>query len=112
MPIKLPVPDASWSQTSISLGGESYDITYRYNERDHRWRMDIYQEDTPVKLGLKIVEWTPVLSYLHLDAFNHGEIICVRNKADPNPVGRDNLGIGKSYELMYISNNEILNAVG
>lgn len=102
--IIINVPDASWSESRMSLGGTYYKIIFRYNETDKRWRMDIYLSDnTPVIEGVKIMgESQPLLGKHILPAFSHGDIFCIRQKDDGLPCGRYNLGIGLPYELVYI----------
>lgn len=107
MPLKLPVPQASWSSQNITLGGLDYNFIYSYNTRDGRWRFDIYLNQEPVILGIKVVEEQLFLRNYLLSSFDHGDIACLRVKEDGLPVGRDNLGQGKSYELVYFTNEEL-----
>lgn len=110
MAIKIAIPDAAWSESSPSLGGITYDITFRFNDRDiedPHWRMDIRRGSVDIRLGVKVVPYLLLLDRYTLDDFNHGDIICVRSKSDYSPVGRDNFGIGKAYELIYLTNQEI-----
>jgi hypothetical protein len=107
MPIKLPVPNVSHAITQITLGGLEYTFTYDYNTRDERWRFDISLIDTPVILGVKVMENQSLLARYLLDDFDHGDVFCFRIEEDGNPVGRDNLGIDLPYELVYLTNAEI-----
>lgn len=106
--LKLPVPEQSWSSQNISLGGLDYQFIYSYNTRDERWRFDIYLDEEPVILGIKIMENQRFLDNYILPDFDHGDIFCLRVKDDGLPVGRDNLGQGKSYSLVYFSNQELI----
>lgn len=111
MALKIPVPDSAWSEISVTLGGQAYDITFRFNDRDieeKHWRMDIYQDNTPVLLGIRISPYIPLLSRYRLDLFDHGELICVRMFKGEDKLTRNNFGIGKTYELVYYSNEELL----
>lgn len=110
MPLKINVPDSGWSEQNISLNGVTYRFEFHFNGRDERWRMDIYLEDTPVIKGIKIMENQSLLGRYNLEDFDHGDIFCFRMEEDGNPVGRDNLGISKPYQLVYYSNDEILNS--
>ena len=114
MPLKIPVPDAAWSEVTVPLGGQTYDITYRFNERDPDhpfWVMDIFKESVPVLTGIKLVSNSPLIGYLGLDGFRHGELICQRMLSTTKEPGRDNVGSGKEYELVYYSAGEILAAL-
>lgn len=114
MPVKIPVPDASWGEVTVPLGGETYDITYRYVERDPEdphWRMDIYQGTTTVMVGIKLVADSPLIGIYALDDFRHGEILCQKMLSTNDTPGRGNVGIGKEYELVYYSLEELIAAL-
>lgn len=105
--LKLPVPTASWATQNISLGGLDYTFIFSYNSRDERWRFDIYLQEDPVILGVKVVENQFFFRNYILPNFDHGDIACLRIQDDGKPVGRNNLGQGLPYELVYFSNQEI-----
>ena len=107
MPISLPVPSVSWAITSITLGGLEYSFTYSFNERDNRWRFDVVLGGEVVISGVKVLENQSLLSRYILDDFDHGDVYCVQVDEDEDPVGRNNLGIGLSYGLVYLTNAEI-----
>lgn len=107
MPFTLEIPTTANEELETSLAGIAYKFIYTFNTRDSRWRLSIYKDGSPVILGLKIVENVSLLSQYLLDDFDHGDIFCIRSKDDGNPVGFDNLGIGKAYELVYLSNEEL-----
>lgn len=107
MPLVLPTPQSTWSSQDVTLAGRDYTFEYRYNTRDKRWRVDIYSEETPVVLGLKIMENQSLLSNYRLPLFDHGDIYCLRSKDDGLPVGRYNLGQDRAYSLLYYTNEEL-----
>jgi hypothetical protein len=107
MPLSLPVPDAAWSSQGITLGGKDYTFTFSYNTKDSRWRFDISLGGVVVIAGVKVMENQSLLSRYILEDFDHGDILCMRFKDDDLPVGRDNLGLGKPYELIYFTNEEL-----
>lgn len=107
MALKIPVPASSWSSQTITLGGKEYTFEYTYNTRDERWRLGIYYQGDAIITGLKIVENAPLLETYTLPDFDHGDIYCVRIKDDGENVSRNNLGYGKSYELIYVTNEEL-----
>ena len=111
MALSLPVPEVSFASTSITLGGIEYSITYSFNERDERWRMDILTDSEVVILGVKIMEEESLLGRYILPLFTHGDIFCVRLKDDGKQVGRDNLGLGLPFDLVYLTNAEIAQAI-
>jgi len=44
--------------------------------------------------------------YALLD-FDHGELVVFKMKQTDEPLGRDNFGNGKAYELLYVSREEL-----
>ena len=105
----IPVPEVSNATLNLQLGGLEYTFIYSYNERDARWRFDLYLQDTPVITGVKIVESQFFFSKYILSGFDHGDIACIRTGSSKDAASRDNVGIGKNYELVYFTNEEIAN---
>ncbi len=103
MASKIPVPEVSWSEVNVSLGGQEYKITYTFNERDERWRFDL--ED--IILGVKVMENQELTGRYLLEGLGQGDIYCIRYKRDGLDVGFSNLGIDDPYELVFLSNSEI-----
>jgi hypothetical protein len=112
MALKINVPDNAWSEQSISLSGIDYRFVFYFNDRDSRWRLDIFSSETPVITGIKIMEnQALVTANYYPDLFQHGELFCIRVKQDGLPVGRSNLGFNKAYEIMYLTVEEV-NEIG
>jgi hypothetical protein len=106
MPLSIPTPKTSNSKQNITLNGVAYDFILSFNEKDSRWRLSIYLGDVPVILGVKLVENMKLFSRYILPDFNHGNLVCVKRKSTTKPLGRDNLGIGQEYELIYVRNED------
>ena len=104
--ININVPNASWSESLHILSGIQYEFTFRYNERDNRWRLDIRSLGVDVDLGVKIMENTNLLEFRDLPLFDHGVLYCIRIKDDGKLCTRDNLGIDLPYEILYMTNEE------
>lgn len=105
--LKINVPNFSWSEQAVTLDGKQYRFVFRFNERDQRWRLDIYLGSTPVILGVKILENVFLLGEYYPEGFQHGDLFCGRLREDNNPVGRTNLGFGKPFELVYYTRAEL-----
>ena len=112
MALSLNIPEVAWSTQEVTLGGLEYTMVLKFNTRDKRWRLSLYRSGVPLVVGIKLVESQPLLYRYPLEDFSHGELYVFRNEQDNLPVGRDNLGIGKPYELRYYSNAEIAEIVG
>lgn len=107
MALKIPVTDNAYSNQELTIAGIKYNFKFSYNGRDSRWRLSIFIDDTAVILGVKIMENEALLGRYRLTTFAHGDLIVLRVKDDGQDCGRNNFGIGKAYELIYITNAEI-----
>lgn len=109
MAIFIPTPESVYSEITVSLGGQTYNIVYTYNEIDESWRLSLYTYEGDVIIeGVKIMENEFLLGRYRLELFNHGDIACFRFSSNAKrPPTRDNLGIGKEHTLVYITNEEL-----
>ncbi len=107
MPTLLKGPSNAWETQEVSLAGLNYTFEYKFNTRDERWRLSIYLEGNPVKVGIKIMENQDLLSRYIIEDFSHGTLICLRMKDDGLPVGFSNLGIDLPYTILYYTNEEL-----
>lgn len=108
MPVSIPTPNTANTKQSITLGGKEYEFTQKFNERDSRWRLSISLSGEVIISGIKLVENRRLLSRYILSDFDHGDLFCMRRKSTSEDVGRNNLGIGKEYELIYLTNEELI----
>ena len=107
MALTIVVPDTSWSRQVVALDGKSYIFEISYNERSTRWYINISLSGTEVINSIKALENINMTGRYNLINFDHGELFCVNLKKTADPVGRDNFGIDKDYELIYLTNEEI-----
>jgi len=108
MSIEIPVPTLSFSEINVTLGGISYNIIFRGNERDERLYFDIYTEDTLVKAGVKVMENQSLLYRYLLDDFPNGDILCLSRSGNSEGIATlSNIGLGKAYGLFYLTNEEL-----
>ena len=108
MSLSISVPTSPSERSIITLSGSEYEFFFNFNTRDSRWRLSIKQGNTSIVSGIKIVESQDLLGRYLLEGFSHGNLYCIRFKEDGEPVGRDNFGIDKAYELVYLTNQEIV----
>lgn len=111
MAIEIVVPDSAWSEQQITLGGETYNIVFKFNNRDSAWRFDLFDLDqNEIISGIKIMPNQSLYeryknTYPELPS---GAIICFKSKtSDINPLGRNNLGVSKTYNLIWLSDEEV-----
>ena len=108
--IIIPPPTSSYDvKPRISIRGVTYRFTYRWNSRSERWKLDIEDLDNNILInGLTIVEKTDITSHLLSAGLTwEGFLMASPNKITSEPLGRDNFGPDKGYELLYIGYIEI-----
>ena len=106
--LRLNIPEVAFAAQEVSLGGLTYTFIYSFNDQDDRWRFDIYLDEVLVIGGIKVMENASLFRFRYtLPDFVNGDIQCLRLLDDGKQVGRNNLGIGKAYELIYFSNEEL-----
>lgn len=108
--LKIPVPDSANATIKVTLAGITYDFKFEYFEpptRQGSYYLTILLDGVIIIAGLKLLENVAILKKYDIPEFDHGQLIVLKLKDTSDPVGRDNLGFGKPYELIYISNNEL-----
>lgn len=104
--LSITIPDSSYSPTPVTLGGELYNFVYTYNDIEETFALDIYYQNKLMIGSLSLKEGSIITKKYDLPDFSHGELFLAKVKATDRPPTRDNVGIGKSYELIYVSNTE------
>ena len=105
--LSIEIPDSSWCEQDVSLGGYKYVFTYSKNNRDGAVRLSISDDEGEIISGLKLVEEINVLSKYTLDRFDHGKLFLVRiRKGDEFPTN-GNIGVEKEFALLYLTNEEL-----
>ena len=105
---RIPVPNVSYSDVEVTLDGSTYTFTYRFNERSNRWKVDITDVDGEyVVKGLTIVEEFSPTAHLTLGNFAEGLLYVGTPDNTKAPVGFDNFGIDKTYEMIFSTFEEI-----
>jgi hypothetical protein len=104
MAIEIPVPDESFAEINVPLSGIQEEVS---GELRGRLYLDIYLDDSPVKVGIKIMEQQGLLSQYLLDDFSHGDIYCLRKRESENKALRGTIGFTKEYGLFYLTNEEL-----
>lgn len=109
MPVLIDVPTTStYVRQNIVLNGLNYVFSYKFNSRDERWRLSIYRNDEAIVESIKILENQFLLGQYILDGFE-GDILCFRSlESTDKPVTLGTLGIGKDYELIYYTLQDLL----
>lgn len=108
MAVLIKVPDSPWSSQRITLKGESFLFVLKFNTRNESWYLDIQTTlEEAIVSGIKIMP-NQNLTYRqkYKTSLPDGNLWCIRGKNDFSDIGRDNLGIDETYELMWLSTEE------
>ena len=108
MPQLIKIPNSPESTQILSLSGVEYNLRLTFNTADKHWRLDIRDLDSnEIVSGLKIMpNQNLTWRYKYLENMPAGNIYCIRQKNDFSAVGRDNLGVDKTYTLVYLTEAE------
>lgn len=107
MAISIDIPDASWSEQNVPIDGVDYRFEFTFNSRDSLWSLSVFDGEFPVIVGNRLLVSADLFNGYVLDNFEGGTLSLMRVSNDGLPVGRDNLGIGKPYQLIYFSGGEL-----
>lgn len=98
--LKLNVPETSNTKIKVSLNGTIYTFHFKYNTKDERWYIDILLFERVIASSLKIVPEQDLLKFVSKTVLD-GSLFPLKLKKTDEPLGRNNFGIGKEYELVY-----------
>lgn len=105
--LKISVPDSAYSTQDVTLGGETYRFDFSYNSVDEVYRLDIYYQGDIMLAGIDLREGSILTGKYDLPNFDHGELFLAKLKASNQHPTRENIGTNKTYELIYVSNEEL-----
>lgn len=106
MALEIEVFDSPDQRFSVGLEGKQFNIRLYFVTRDKGWRMDIISPDDEIK-GIKLTPETNLTYRFEGAGFTEGDLWCLRTTNTNLPVGRDNLGKGKEYTLIYLTADEM-----
>lgn len=109
--LEIVVPDSAWSQQQITLGGDTFNIVFKFNNRDKGWRFDLFDlDDNEIISGIKIMPDQSLIERYKstITSLPTGAIMCVKVKeSDLTELGRNNLGVDKTYRLLWLTDAEV-----
>ena len=108
--IKLPLSDKSQSagfSFSIPLDGDIFKLEFRYNDRDERYYLSIYDEDDAlIASSVKVIKGVPLLRHVVDDRRPWGDLLAIDVGANAEPT----LGnLGNGIEIIFASYLESAN---
>lgn len=112
MATKIKISDSAWQRRTVTLGGTPLSFDIKFNDRDKSWYLDIYTIDRDLLIGgIKVMPNQNLThKYRYLNLLPDGDLWCIRTQNDFSPIDRTNLGINKTYTLVWINYEEQENA--
>ena len=103
----INIPDSDWSSQTVTLGNKIYTLELKYKSRTQRWYLSLYDNNKALLLSEKKLVSNMFLTEPYaLDSFTGG-LIVEKAFGDKEYPSRDNLGLGKAFELKYLSADEV-----
>ena len=94
-------PDTPDQVFSVALGANPYRVRVTWNERFGYWSLSIMEADeTPIVMGLKMVENSLLLARVEDDRLPLGDLILARESGEPGRPSFNDLGV--SVGLYYV----------
>jgi len=107
MAINIPVPNSSYAEQFVSLDSSLITMLFTFNVVNQAWYISLYDSlNAPIKLGIKVMENQNLTKRFSLDEFENGDLWCIRVKNNSQVLGRDNFGVDKTFELLWVSKAE------
>lgn len=105
---KIKILDTPYFDQEVTLSSQPYNLLMKYNQSDDSWYLTVRTKTKEViTSGLKLLpDQNITYSRQYLDIMPNGNLYCLRVKANDESLGRDTLGIGKTYELWWIPTSE------
>ena len=85
-----------------------YEFRLKWNTTNSSWYIDIYNTNGVISTGVKILPYTNIFRY-RKDLSSKGIFTVINIKNSKEPLGRNNLGYGKDYLFVYMTNEELGN---
>lgn len=103
---RVPTTNKTSSFTQVTaLEGRDYDLTFRWNQREDRWYLDISSNGQALLKGLKLIADWPLFRAQTSELLPPGELIAF----DQTGKGRDPglRDLGSRVELFYFDSEEM-----
>jgi hypothetical protein len=110
MAISFNVPNSPHTSYLTTIENETFRFVFRWSTRAEVWHLDIFASDgTSLTRGAKLVPDTPLLTTIDTRA-PEGWLVVINNTSNQDVPSRENIGVGKDFELMYFTLEELESA--
>jgi len=108
MAVKIKIENNTYFEQDVVLSGQSLLLELKFNTSDEAWYLTVSDPSSnPIMAGLKIMPNQNITGrYPYLEGLPSGNIWCLRVQQSKEPLGRDNLGFDKIYELVWLTSEE------
>jgi hypothetical protein len=109
MALSLNVPSTPYTSYTIFLDGRSFKITFRWSSRTSKWYYDLVtSQGIPVTLGTAVHQGIPLINKTSVFS-PEGQLYLVGNSSSDVLPSRTNIGVGREFELLYLTKVELEN---
>lgn len=107
MAIILPTVEGANSSFTTTLEGNRYRFNLKWNSRSETWHLSIQTDDgVPIITGQKVLPRLETVLH-NEELFADGNVFAISSILDDDElITRDNLGVGKTYQLYYVPQEE------
>ncbi len=109
--LRIPMSNGAFFSQKVTLNGNTYELTFRYNTRSKQWKLDILDvtagEGSALRNGITVQSGADLTGYLSFPESFGGFLFCAKLQAGDDIVTRNNLGVDKTHELLYATYAEL-----
>lgn len=104
----IKVPNTPFFTQEVTLSNIAYQLVFKYNTSDAAWYVSVNTSTgSPLYSGMKVMPNQNLTGpRQYLGRMPGGNLWCFRRQQDTSPIDRDNLGIGRVYELWWMTTEE------
>ncbi|XAO54241.1 hypothetical protein [Yersinia phage vB_YenM_P778] len=107
MAMSIVIPDRDWSSQVVTLGGTTFIVELKFKLRTNRWYMTLRDSTGELLLTEKKCVPDQNLTGLYDIEGLYGDIFIDKVYGAEEYPSRNNLGVGKEFELRYYTETEV-----
>ena len=108
----LKIEDSSYQIQRVNIDNQIFNIQLSFNSRDEAWYIDIFDINSTALLQGQKLQWGSFTSKKFLiPELLSGDFYIFKTDFRDEKLGRNNLGVDKLYQLVYLTDVEIVNAI-
>jgi len=105
--LEITVPDTSYSTQRVNINNTVYNLQLSFNSRDNCWYLDLFDINNNPILQSKKLQWgSAVTSKYILPNLIGGDFFILKTEERSQELGRSNFGVGKLFNLVYLTGEE------